>query len=231
MRALITGTSRGLGLEFCRQMLARGDRVFATCRRPEVASHLNELKEKFPALLTITAMDSADVASIESSYQAITRETDALDLLVNNAGINLSDERLGKMQIASMLEVFTTNAAGPMLIAQRFLNLLAMGDHPRIVNITSGLGSLTNTSRGGDYSYCASKAALNMYTRVMSFDVREMGITAIVMDPGWVKTDMGGPNAWITPEESIGGMLKVIDSLTMEDTGHYRLYDGSEIPW
>jgi NAD(P)-dependent dehydrogenase (short-subunit alcohol dehydrogenase family) len=232
MRVVVTGANRGLGLEFARQLLARGDRVFATCRQPGAAGALQALAADHPQNLTITALDVADPDSIDAAYADIQPQTAALDLLINNAGMSPGGtERLGRFEQDLMLRTLAINAVGPMLVVQRFLDLVKAGDRPKIVNITSGLGSLTNRNGGGAYSYSASKAALNMYTRTLMFDVKKHGIITIVMDPGWVKTDMGGSNAWITPEVSIGGMLAVIDGLTPEHSGRFFLYDGAEIPW
>jgi NAD(P)-dependent dehydrogenase (short-subunit alcohol dehydrogenase family) len=117
------------------------------------------------------------------------------------------------------------------VVAQSFLALLRAGTNPRIVNISSGSGSLTRRTEGGEYSYAASKAALNMVTRVLAGNMRGEGITAVMISPGWVKTDMGGPNARLEPAESARGLLSVIDGLTPADSGRFLSYDGSELPW
>ncbi|MDQ2831708.1 MAG: SDR family NAD(P)-dependent oxidoreductase [Chloroflexota bacterium] len=109
--------------------------------------------------------------------------------------------------------------------------LLVRGNTPRVVNISSGAGSLTYKTAGGDYSYAASKAGLNMMTRTFAWNVRDQGIIAVMIDPGWVKTDMGGPNAHLEPEESAQGLLTVIDGLSLQDAGRFLRYDGSEVPW
>lgn len=227
MDVLVTGASRGLGLEFTRQLLSRGARVFAACRRPDQAVELTKLAGQ----LTVVQLDVTNVSTIESAYETIKRQTGSLDWLINNAGVSAGSDLLGNLKQNTMLDIFNVNAVGPMLIVQRFLDLLKAGQQPKIVNLTSGLGSISCRDQGGMYSYAASKAALNMLTHTLSHDVRPDGITAIVIDPGWVKTDMGGPDAWITPEESIQGMLKVIDSLTLEQSGQFFHYSGSPIPW
>lgn len=231
MRALITGSNRGLGLEFVRQLLARGDRVFATCREPDDAAALHALREQYPDRLSIVALDVADPETLDSAHEAVQRETGGLELLVNNAGIGGLVERLGKFDQESMLERFAVNAIGPVLVLQRFIGLLRAGEGAKVANLTTGISSLANRGPNDLHTYCASKTALNMYTRGLSFDLRADGIPMIVIDPGWVQTDMGGPDADITPEESIRGVLRVIDALTIEQSGRFFHYSGREIPW
>ncbi len=231
LRALITGANRGLGLEFARQLLARGDRVFATCREPDDATALHALREQYPARLAIVALDVADPDTLDDAFDVVRRETDGLELLVNNAGIGGLTERLGTFDQESMLERFAVNAIGPVLVLQQFISLLRAGDGAKVVNLTTGISSLANREANHLHTYCASKTALNMYTRGLSFDLRADGIPMIVIDPGWVQTDMGGPDADITPEESIRAMLRVIDALTIEQTGRFFHYTGREIPW
>ena len=231
MRVVITGSNRGLGLEFTRQLLARGDQVFATCRYPSEAKALHDLKTAHPDLLSVTPLEVDDPDSIEASYQKISAETDALDLLINNAAISFGGQNMGQLTKDTIMRTLAINVAGPMLVVQRYLDLVRKGDSPKIINISSGVGSMTGYDQSGLYPYGASKAALNRFTRALMRDVRDDGIVTIVMDPGWVQTDMGGPNAWITPEKSITGMLKVIDGLTMDDTGEYFHYEGGKVPW
>ncbi len=231
MRILVTGASRGLGLEFTRQLAARGDHVFASCRRPDQAETLKALKAQRPDHITIVPLDVADVSSIRSAYEMIKGQAEALDMLINNAGVFRKEDPLGGLDQQTMLHLLTVNAVGPILVTQQFLDLLKAGQPSKIINITSGLGSLAWRDEGGKYSYAASKAALNMLNRTLAFDLKNTGITTIVIDPGWVKTDMGGPNAWITPEESVQGILKVIDGLTPADSGKFFHYSGSELPW
>ncbi len=231
MRAFVTGANRGLGLEFVRQMAERADRVFATCRQPDAAAALQKLKAQHPDLISITRLDVADPESIEASYRVVSQETDALDVLINNAGMAPGGDTLRGLTQEKLIDTFAVNAAGPILVARRYLDLIKNGENPRIVNISSGLGSLASRDSGGWYSYCASKAALNMLTRTLMHDLKKDRITAIVMDPDWVRTDMGGRHASITPAESIGGMLEVIDGLTLAQSGRFFHYTGSEEEW
>jgi len=231
MRYLVTGANRGIGLELTRQLLARGDRVFAACRQPETATALQELAAEDGTRLKVVQLDVSDPASIAASYEVVAQQTDSLDVLINNAGVGAGNESLGTVTLETLLYTYKVNAAGPILVAQQYLDLLKAGEGKKIVNISTGISSIGDRDRGGMYSYTGSKAALNMHNKNLSLDVAPFGITAIVLDPGWVKTDMGGPNAWITPEESVSGILKVADGLTIEKSGKFFHYTGSEIPW
>ncbi len=228
---LVTGASRGIGLEFTRQLLERGDQVFAACRQPDAAAGLQALKARHGDRLVIIQLDVSDPASITASHDAVTRHTESLDVLINNAGISGGAEPLGTVTQETLIANYKVNAAGPILMAQQYLDLIKAGEAKKIVNLSTGISSISHRESGGMYSYTASKTALNMLNKDLSIDVAGFGITSIVLDPGWVKTDMGGPNAWITPMESVTGILKVIDSLTLEQSGKFFHYSGSEITW
>ena len=230
-RILITGANRGLGLSFARQSLARGYRVFASCRRPDEAVDLHALAEDHVDQLTPLRLDVTDEDTILASARVVERQEGGLDLLINNAGVNPSGERPGNLEAGTMLHTFHVNAVGPMLVAQRHLDLLRGGDGPAIINISSVLGSLARKSGGGEYSYSSSKAALNMLTRALAFDLRSDGIIVVSMHPGWVQTDMGGSAAPLTPTESVRGILDVADGLTLDDTGSFLAHDGRRLPW
>jgi NAD(P)-dependent dehydrogenase (short-subunit alcohol dehydrogenase family) len=230
-RVLITGSNRGLGLALTRESLARGDRVFATCRHPDQADDLQALTADYPDQLTILRLDVTDEQTIDASAREVQSQEDGLDLLINNAGINPSGERPGSLDTDTMLHTFHVNAVGPMIVAQRHLDLLRAGGDSKVVNISSTLGSLTRKSSGGGYSYCGSKAALNMLTRTLAFDLRSDGITVAAIHPGWVRTDMGGSAAPLAPAESARGVLEVAYGLTPADTGKFYTYQGREAPW
>lgn len=232
-RVLITGANRGLGFEFVRQCLARGDRVFAGCRNPAKATALQALSADHPGQLTIPPLDVTDEETIAACVEAIRSQVDGLDLLINNAGIYPRGETPTTLNADTMLRAFHVNAVGPMIVAKHCLDLLRAGDHPRIVNISSKMGSLWWKERegGGDYSYCSSKAALNMLTRTLAFDLRSDGIIVVALNPGWVQTDMGGSNADLTPAESVCGMLEVIERLTESDSSKFFTWEGKEHPW
>ncbi len=225
-RILITGSNRGLGLEFVRQYLARGEQVFAACRAPQQASALQQLQTQHPDSLMLLPLEVTDQASINTAAQTV----GALDILINNAAILNRGDRFGQLNAAEMLPVFEINTIAPVMVAQTFVPALKAGNNPRLINISSSMGSITQAS-GGDISYSASKAALNMFTHALSDALRREDITAIALDPGWVQTDMGGPSASLTPPESIGEMLKVIDGLTAQDAGRFLRYTGATVPW
>ena len=231
MRALITGANRGIGLELTRQLLRRGEQVFAACRNPATATSLHDLSAETRSRVSIVQLDVSDPASIDASFETVGGLTDALDLLINNAGIQLADDHLGTLKMDEMLRTFAVNSIGPLLVCQRYLDLLQAGASPRIVNISSRRGSLAWYQDRRFYTYSASKAALNMMTKRLAVETKAMGIIVVVMHPGWVMTDMGGPGAQITPDESVGGMLRVIDSLTIGDNGRFLGWDGKEMPW
>ena len=230
-RVLMTGSNRGIGLALARESLARGDRVFATCRHPDEADDLHALAADYADRLTILRLDVTDEETIEASVEAVQSEEDGLELLINNAGVSPSGERLGRLDADTMLNTFHVNAVGPVIVAQAYLDLLRSGHDPKIVNISSRLGSLAQKSSGGRYSYSSGKAALNMLTRALAFDLRSDGITVLTMHPGWVQTDMGGSGAPVAPSDSAQGILRVADELTMSDTGEFYTYQGREVPW
>lgn len=230
-RVLITGANRGLGLALAKESLARGYQVFATCRHPEEADELQALVDDHPERLTTLRLDVTDEESIDTSASAVEFQEGALDLLINNAGTNPDDERPGNLDAETMLYTFHVNALGPMLVAQRHLDLLRAGDDPKILNISSTSGSLTEKSSGGGYSYCGSKAALNMLTRALAFDLESDGIIVVAIHPGWVQTDMGGSAAPLAPAESARGVLDVAEGLTAADAGAFYTYEGQEAPW
>lgn len=230
-RILISGANRGIGLEFVRQWLQRGDvRVFATARRPQQAEALNALAG---ARLTVLPMDVGDPASVSAAVAEVTAAVDSLDLLVNNAAIKPPDaeQRLATLDADSMLQTLRVNVLGALLLARECAPLLRKGRRPRLVNISSGMGSLTRKQSGGQYAYCSSKAALNMLTRGLAADLGPSGVIVCSLHPGWVRTDMGGPQAALSTAESVRALLRVIDSLNAADNGGYLDPGRQTIPW
>ena len=218
-------------MEFVRQLAARDERVFATCRHPAEAIELCELQAQYPDLVSITALDVTDPRSISDSHHAIRTQTETLDVLINNAGINIDDGSVGSLNLETMQSILTVNSIAPMLAAQQYLDLIRAGTQPKIVNISSVLASLTNMIPTVHLSYSASKAALNMYSLRLSHDLKDAGVIVIMLHPGWVKTDMGGPNAELSPYDSAKSMLQFIDTLTLDKSGGYYDYTGRTIPW
>lgn len=230
-KVLVTGANRGIGLEFVRQYLARGDRVFATCRKPGQEHELTRVALAHPGRLTILPLDVAKPASIIELEKELHLVTDSLDTLVNNAGMLVSGERYGELDSKSLAETFATNTIGPMLAAQALTPLLERGTAARVASVSSGLGSLARCEAFTTPSYCVSKAALNMAMRQLAYALAPRGIVVALLSPGWVKTDMGGPKAELEPGTSVRGMIKVIESLTAAHTGRFFDHDGSEMPW
>lgn len=232
---LITGSNRGVGLELARQYLGRGNtRVFATCRNPGSARELHRLAVQYPGRVQIFALDVTDETTITAAADAVRAETDSLDMLINNAGVfprDASMTRFGYLDAEAMLNILHINAVGPVLVAQAFANLLRKGTHPRLINISSDAGSLAMKDGGCNYTYPASKAALNMFMRCMAGELKSAGVVTIAIHPGWVRTDMGGPGAALSVEESASGLMSVFDRLTMQDNGGYFRWDGQQMPW
>ena len=231
MRVLVTGANRGLGLEWVRQLAARGDTVFATCRRPTKADALNALASQHPNSVKVLAMDVADDESIAAALQKVAAQTDALDVLINNAGVLYENERITNLHSEGLMRAFRINAVGPMMVAQHALPLLRRGERPVIFNTSTMLASLTLKSGSGYCSYSASKAALNMLTRTLAAGLRGEGIIVVAVHPGWVRTDMGGPGAPLTPPQSVRGMAAFLDGLTMAHSGRFWTWEGKEHPW
>ncbi len=234
-RILITGANRGIGLELARHYLQDSDvQIFAACRNPQNAQQLRELENLFAGLLRIVQIDINSETSIKNAVDTIAAQVDGLDLLINNAGIYPKGAHqsfhLGQLSAADVSEVVTTNSVGPLMVTQAFRQLLQNGERPRVVMISSGLGSLTSAT-GGSYGYRMSKAAMNMAARVLSHDSAMSGIITITTHPGWVQTDMGGPSAPTTPTESATGLKALFSQLTCDDNGKFLLYDGTELDW
>ena len=234
--ALVTGANRGIGLEWSRHLAGPVEQLVVTCRRPDEADALARLAEAYPETIEVFALDVSEPAAIERAAARVRDQAGRLDLLVNNAGVNGGgkDDRFAEVDPETMMEVFRVNAAGPHLLAQAFAELLRAGATQTpavIVNVTSQLGSIAHTQRDAWNSYKASKAALNMCTRLQAAALRDDGVIAVALHPGWVRTDMGGANARLSPEESVSGMIDVVANLSLDDTGRFLTYDGRELPW
>ena len=233
---LITGASRGIGLEFCRQYAAEGWRVLACSRHPEKSEALAKLAAQYPELIETHALDVADHAQIEHLAQVLEGESPApayIDLLINNAGICPdSDKRgFGHTDYTEWTRAFRINTMATLKMAETFAAQIARSKQKTIVTITSKMGSIADNGGGGSYLYRTSKTAVNMVVKSLAIDLKPSGITAVVFHPGWVKTDMGGPNALISAEQSVSGIRQVISRLTLADSGKFFGYDGQVIPW
>ncbi len=230
-RILITGANRGIGLELARQYLERGDVVLATARNLETAEDLQALAAQNPGRCHLLPLDVTDEAAIAAVAALAATLVDGLDVLINNAGVFPRNERPETLDAQTMLETLHINAVAPLIVARELLDLLRRGRRPRVLNITSQLGSLTRRASGRCYSYCSSKAALNMLTRSLAFDLQPDGIIAVVVHPGWVQTDMGGAHAPVLVGESARGIIALADGLLPEQTSKFLTWDGREHAW
>ncbi len=220
---LITGANRGLGLEFARQLHAAGANVIGTARRPEAAEALKNLGVRVEQL---DVTDPASVAALAERLNGV-----ALDAVLNNAGIFPARGNFESENPDEFLRVYAVNTVGPLRVTQALLPNLRRGQRKLVMNMSSGLGSISNNERGSSAGYRASKAALNMLTRSQAADLSAEDFICVAMSPGWVRTDMGGERANLSPAESVGGMLGVLAPLLPTDSGRYLNYDGSELPW
>jgi NAD(P)-dependent dehydrogenase (short-subunit alcohol dehydrogenase family) len=231
-RVLITGANRGLGLEFARQYAAEGWEVIATARNPKQSKELEQAAKS-----KNVSVQALDVASDESVKKlATTLGGKAIDLLILNSAIFTRDgNTFGELNFSGWRESFETNVLGSMRVAEALIENVAASARKQIVAISTGMGSLEALEKtigfGAAYQYRTSKAALNMAMSILARDVKPRGISVVVFSPGWVQTDMGGANAALTPEQSIGGMRKVLAGDSMELTGKFLSYDGTVWPW
>jgi len=247
-QALVTGASRGIGLEFVRQLLAASsfDRVYAACRRPALATQLNALAAQQPRL-RIVALDVADEAQVEAAARAVAAETDRLHLIVNAAGVlhdaalGLAPEkRLADVRADALAAGFAANAFGPLLVAKHFERLLAHRERAVFATVSARVGSIGDNRLGGWYAYRGAKAAQNMFTKTLSVEwVRSRrNVVCVALHPGTTDTDLSRPfQASVPPEKlftverTVRQLLGVIDGLGPGDTGRFLAWDGSEIPW
>ena len=234
-RILITGSNRGIGLGLVQEYARHDDtHIFATCRDPQSADELNQVAADSAGRVHVIALDAGSPESIAESVRQVSAQVDGLEVLINNAGINPRDDRVrsfGQLEPDAILDVLRVNSVGPVLVAQAYAGLLRSGNNARIVNVSSGAGSMARQSSGCGYTYNASKAALNMFTRCMAGTFRGDGVVVITLNPGWVRTDMGGSGANLAIEESARGSADVIAGLTLEDSGEFFQWDGQRLPW
>lgn len=227
---LVTGASRGLGLEFARQYAADGWNVLAACRAPGEAAELQGLAVGSGGRVQVVALDVTDAASVKNAAARLAEVP--IDLLINNAGVGSpKGQKIGSLDYAAWQRVLDTNTLGPMRVVEAFLGNVEKGRQKKIVTITSGMGSIEDNGSGGSYAYRSSKAAVNMVVKSLSIDLGSRGITCIVMNPGWVRTDMGGAGGQLSPQQSIAAMRKVIAGLTPGDSGRFFNHDGRQYPW
>jgi NAD(P)-dependent dehydrogenase (short-subunit alcohol dehydrogenase family) len=233
---VVTGASRGLGLEFVRQYLADGWEVVACCRQPSAA--LEALTASAGDALQVEAFELVQPEAMEAFAARL--GTRPVDVLINNAGTmggltfgrdGLDPFGFGRAEAREWAEIFHLNVFVPMRLSELLVENVAASEHGRIVTLTSMLGSIGQNTLGGLYAYRASKAAVNAVMRSMAMDLAKRGIIAAPIHPGWVRTDLGGERAPLSPEDSVAGVRKVIAGLTPEQAGTFLCFDGTTMPW
>ena len=231
---LITGSNRGIGLEFVKQFTERGWNVIATARKPEQAEELNALAKKHKSI-TVEQLDVTDYVRIEAL--ATQYKDQPIDILLNNAGLTpkykTAFNPLSNIDFDIALQSFKVNAMGPLKMCQAFMNHVAASNQKKIIIMSSKVGSISaSPEMPMFYSYRGSKAALNMYMYTLSFETQKKNIILTLLSPGIVNTTEGTkiPNA-IEKEESVPKMMKVIEALTQKDNGSFLSYDGTKVDW
>lgn len=226
---LITGTNRGLGLEFVKQYLEAGQKVIATARDPGKASELQALRERYPQQLSLHALDVISADSRKRFANAIGDQP--VHLLINNAGVHGGWGQLGKLDEDAWLKCLHINSIAPIKMVEILRANLVNAEQATVAILSSKMGSIADNTSGGSYIYRSSKAALNAAAKSLAVDLQGEKIKVVILHPGWVRTDMGGPNGLIDPPTSIGGMRRVLANLTWEQCGSFIAYDGTVIPW
>jgi NAD(P)-dependent dehydrogenase (short-subunit alcohol dehydrogenase family) len=220
---LITGANRGIGLELARQYSADGWQVIGTARRPDAAIELRDLGAQ------VVQLDVTDQESVERLAEELGDAS--IDMLINNAGILPMARTISDVNFDDFNRAIAVNTVGPIRVTQALLANLRAGTGRTVINISSNLGSIAENTGGGFYGYRESKAALNMFTKSLSAELKADGFTCVVMHPGWVQTDMGGSSAPVTVQQSANGIRAVIANLTPADTGTYWTFEGEQMPW
>ena len=217
MKTLVTGANRGIGLELVRQLKERGDDVIACAR--------SSSKELDALGVRVEKLDVRDAASVRSL-----KVDGVLDLVFNVAGVYGGPKQSIKqmaedLELRDVIETFDVNAVGPLRVAVALRPHLRKGS--KLVHITSGMGSISDNTSGGYYAYRMSKAALNMASRSLAVDLKGDGIISVVINPGWVQTDMGGKSAPTPVDESVRGILREVDKATLADSGEFLNWKGN----
>jgi len=225
---LITGANRGIGLQFVKRYATEGWQVVACCRNPKNAEELNQLAKDYS--VTIKQLDITDQEKIKALAESLMKTP--IDLLINNAGI-IGDDGvcLNNIDVENMLNVFHVNAVAPIKLIEALLPSIQEGKQKQIINISSSMGSIGHNDSGHSLAYRTSKAALNMLSKSIAIELNDKNIYLVMLHPGWVQTDMGGPGAQISTEESVTKMMALISRLKPKNSGHFYKYDGQELPW
>jgi NAD(P)-dependent dehydrogenase (short-subunit alcohol dehydrogenase family) len=225
---LITGSNRGIGLALAQNYAADGWRVYATARDPAQSRELQALAKKH-ATVSLHALDVADGDAIQALARQLKGEP--IDVLMNNAGVYDPSPRFGHTDYDAWMQVFQVNTMAALRMAEAFVDHVAKSQRKIMAGISSGMGSITDNGSGGYYAYRTSKSALQMVMRSLAIDLAPRGILAVALNPGWVKTDMGGPGGSLTPEECARRLRGILDKLKQSDSGKFWHHAGKEFPW
>ncbi|MGD8511534.1 MAG: SDR family oxidoreductase [Gammaproteobacteria bacterium] len=220
---LVTGANRGIGLEYAKQFSAKGYTVIGTARKPGQADELDVVADR------VEQLDVADPKSVAALAERL--DGVAIDILINNAGIfERQDVTIDEVDFDMMERTYAVNTLGPLRVTKALLPNLRAGKSKVVISMSSGLGSIEK-SNGRWYAYRSSKTALNQINKIWSVELGPEGFICTVLHPGWVRTDMGGSNATYSPEESVAGLIQVIEGLDAEDNGRFYDFQGNAIPW
>jgi NAD(P)-dependent dehydrogenase (short-subunit alcohol dehydrogenase family) len=225
---LVTGANRGIGLALTSTLLEGGNVVIAGCRRPEDAVALTKLKSQYPDSLDVVKCDLAHERELITVASEALDRRKKLDVIVNNGAImpEQGGESILEIDLSLFGKAFDTNVLGQVRVIRAFFAMLIRSERPRVVNLSSGLGSISDREGYDYYVYATSKAALNMLTRSIAFELGPKGITTVAVSPGWVRTDMGGETAPLSPLESARSIAATIARLTPEQNGQFLSRDG-----
>ncbi len=227
---LITGANRGIGLELCKQYLTQGWDVHACCRNPKKAKELNKLEDKNKSKLSIHALEVTNETQMDKLKQTLKGKP--VDILLNNAGVHaLGASQFGQTDDKAWEEAVAVNLIAPMKMMEHFVENVAISERKIIASMSSKMGSMDDNGSGGAYAYRATKAALNAVMVSAAHDLRHLDIISLILHPGWVRTDMGGPHGEISVEQSGEMLCKILDHCTITDSGKFFDIDGSIIPW
>ena len=231
MNVLITGSNRGIGLGLVRAYISKGAHVIATCRTPENVKELESLRRSHGDRLKILQLDVTKKKQLVSLDEELGDRK--IDILYLNAGVTGGRKAVpfGDLKSQEWGEVLLVNSIAPILVAQRMLPRIKRSGSKTIAILTSQMGSIGNNTSGGSYIYRSSKAALNAGAKSMALDLKGVGVKVILLHPGWVRTDMGRPDAEITVEQSVAGMVTLIERLGIDESGSFFNYRGEMLPW
>lgn len=232
-RVVVTGAGRGLGLEFARQWVDAGDQVIALARDPRASADLADLAQRADRQLIMVECDVGDDASVEAAVQAIGDHVDGVEIVVNNAGERGQTEDLDSLDPNVILRVFNTNTLGSLRMSRALLPLLRSGHGkpPRIIHLSSLMGSIADNQSGRSYAYRISKAGVNMACRTLAYDLAPYGVATIAIHPGWVQTRMGGSAAPLTAETAVSDMIGTIQQLSIDQGGQFLDRHGEPLPY